>query len=412
MILYRIKINNFRLFTSEIIDFTSTLTTIIGPNESGKTTLLRAINFLKNCNKLQFEKNYNFNLKDMKISTSIEYYLNPSFFGIENKSANIIPIIFRCSHDKSEIVNISEFNDTMDSLSFMKLIKDKIDIVFWEENFLVKYTGPPYLSGGETIFEEMKKLSKNTKNKLILLDNITQFCDFSQTIEISNLFKQLAENNQVILTTVHPLPNDILGEYEIIEFSRDHFLTQYLVETVRGNSKFYNSFVENIENIKRLMAISIPQINLQRTQNRMLYLNVIIAMETYLSDAFVNTVVNNEVLIKKLLKTSSHFQKKKFNVSELVTWLNNMKQSAEEYLLNITYHNIWRVKSMYKEVLKVEFPADIELIQKAIMIRHDIVHRNGKTKEGIEIIINEKDIKQILEKVKQFIEIIDKQITS
>ncbi len=175
MILYRIKINNFGLFTSEIINFISTLTVIFGPNESGKTTLLRAINFLKNCNKLKYEKNYNFNLKDMKISPSIEYYLNPSFFGIEKKNTPIIPIIFRCSHDKSEIVNISEFNDSMDPMSFMELIKNKLDIIFWEENFLVRKTGVPNLSSGETIFEEMKKLSKNTKNKLILLDNITQF---------------------------------------------------------------------------------------------------------------------------------------------------------------------------------------------------------------------------------------------
>jgi len=409
MILCKIKINNFGLFTSAVVDFASPLTVIIGPNASGKTTLLRAINFLINCNKIQFEKNSSFNLKDMKRSLSIEYYLNPSFFGIENKNT---PIIFRSHPDKFEIVNKSAFNVTMDSKSFMKLIKDKLDIVFWEEKLLVKDTGPPYLSGGETIFEEMKKLSKNAKNKLILLDNITQFCDFSRTIEISNLIKHLAENNQVILTTVHPLPDDILGEYENIVFSRDHFLTQYLVETVRGNSKFYNSFVENIENIERLISISISQTNLQRTQNKMLYLNAIIAMETYLSDAFINTVVNSKYLIKKLLKTSSDFQKRKFNASELVTWLNDMKQSAEEYLLNITYHNIWRVKSMYKEVLKVEFPKDIEDIHKAIMIRHDLVHRNGKTKEGIEITIKKEDIKQILEKIKEFIKIIDDQITS
>lgn len=226
------------------------------------------------------------------------------------------------------------------------------------------------------------------------------------------MLKQLAKNNQIILTTVHPLPDDILGEYEMIVLSRDHFLTQYLVDTVRWNSKFYNSFIESIENIEKLMAISISQTNLQRTQNKMLYLNAIIAMETYLSDAFINTVVNSKYLIEKLLKSSSDFQKRKFNVSELVTWLNNMKQSAEEYLLNITYHNIWRVKSMYKEVLKVEFPEDIEDIQKAIMIRHHIVHRNGKTKEGIEIVIKKENVKQVLEKIKEFIKIIDDQITS
>lgn len=188
--------------------------------------------------------------------------------------------------------------------------------------------------------------------------------DYSRTIELSNLIKKLAENNQVILTTIRTPPRDIFNEYEMIMFSRDQLLTQYLVDTVRWNTKFYNTFIESIENIEKLMAISISQINLQRTQSKMLYLNTIIAMETYLSDAFINSVVNSNYLIKKLLKTSSDFQRRKFKVSELITWLDNMKRSAEEYLLEITYHKIWKVKDMYKNVLEVDFPEDMDVIQK------------------------------------------------
>ncbi len=408
MILCKIKLNNFGLFTSAIVDFTSALTVIIGPNESGKTTLLRAINFLKNCNKMRLEKNINFNLKDMQISPSIEYHLNPSFFDIENKNK---PIIIRCHLDKLELVNKSAFNDIMASSNLLKLINDKLDIVFWEENFLTNISRPSHLSGGETIIEELQKLS-NVENKLILLDNITQLLDYSRTIELSNLIKKLAENNQVILTTIRTPPRDIFNEYEMIMFSRDQLLTQYLVDTVRWNTKFYNTFIESIENIEKLMAISISQINLQRTQSKMLYLNTIIAMETYLSDAFINSVVNSNYLIKKLLKTSSDFQRRKFKVSELITWLDNMKRSAEEYLLEITYHKIWKVKDMYKNVLEVDFPEDMDVIQKIIMIRHDLVHRNGKTKEGSEIKINKEDIKFVIEKTRDFIKFIDDQLKS
>lgn len=175
--------------------------------------------------------------------------------------------------------------------------------------------------------------------------------------------------------------------------SRGQLLTQYLVEIIRGNSKFYITFIESIENVEKLIEISITDSDIWNTQTKMLYLNVIIAMETYLSDAFINTVVNNKNLIRKLLKTSSEFEKRKFKVSELISWLENMKQSAEEHLFNIVYHNIWKVKSMYKDVLGVDFPDDLEDIQKAIMQRNDIVHRNGKTKDGMEIKIDQEDIK-------------------
>lgn len=46
------------------------------------------------------------------------------------------------------------------------------------------------------------------------------------------------------------------------------------------------------------------------------------------------------------------------------------------------------------------------------MIRHDLVHRNGKTKEGSEIKINKEDIKFVIEKTRDFIKFIDDQLKS
>ena len=198
----------------------------------------------------------------------------------------------------------------------------------------------------------------------------------------------------------------------MIELSRDQQLTQYLIETVKGNSKFYDTFIESVKNVEILMEISIPRDNLRKTQNKMLYLNVIIAMETYLSDALINTVVNNNELIKKLLSKTPDFKPRKFTSKELVLWLDDTKRAAMELLLDISYHNIWKVKSMYKNVLEIDFPEDMEDIQKAVMIRHDIVHRNGKTKEGVEIAIIKENIKQIIVKAQSFIKNIDDQFVS
>jgi hypothetical protein len=37
---------------------------------------------------------------------------------------------------------------------------------------------------------------------------------------------------------------------------------------------------------------------------------------------------------------------------------------------------------MYRDVLKVEFPPVWTSVTRAVAIRHDLVHRNGKTKDG------------------------------
>lgn len=44
---------------------------------------------------------------------------------------------------------------------------------------------------------------------------------------------------------------------------------------------------------------------------------------------------------------------------------------------NIIYHNLNTVSQIYNATFKIRFPS-CEKIKKAIKLRHDIVHRNGK----------------------------------
>lgn len=62
---------------------------------------------------------------------------------------------------------------------------------------------------------------------------------------------------------------------------------------------------------------------------------------------------------------------------------------------------------MYFSVLHIDFPKDMRLIYKGIAIRHDIVHRNGKTKSGKVIIITHEDLINIMDEVNSFAETID-----
>ncbi len=404
IILKKIKITNLKLFSSIEINFANNYTIITGNNGTGKTTLLESINFLKKYEKMRLEID-DFYYKMVHISPSIEYHLNPAFFGFENIS---VPIIIQVNPNKFELINKSDY----DSKKILKTIKSKLDILFLDENFPMHIPIPTYLSRGESLSIQLKELedfSTNFENKLILIDCFDMYLDESRKLEFYNIIEKLAKKNQVILATQRP-PFNVLNKYNVITLSRDQQLTHYLVETVRGNSKFYDTFIESIENIKELMEISVPSINLHKTYYNMLYLNVIISMETYLSDAFINTVINSDDLIRKMLKNTTEFKQRKFKLSDLLSWLDDMKKSAVEYLLEIIYHKIWKVKDIYENVLEIDFPEDINEIQKAVMIRHDIVHRNGKTREGIEIVITKEHIEQIIKKIEGFIKHIDDQL--
>ena len=74
------------------------------------------------------------------------------------------------------------------------------------------------------------------------------------------------------------------------------------------------------------------------------------------------------------------------------------------------YHDLPKVKVMYKDCLKITFP-DIAELMKAIKIRHDMVHRNGKNKEGEEIEMSKSMVSDVITKVEIFVKAIDEEIT-
>lgn len=54
-----------------------------------------------------------------------------------------------------------------------------------------------------------------------------------------------------------------------------------------------------------------------------------------------------------------------------------IKDIVKHSLNNILYHNSWQIKQIYLKMLSVDL-GDISLLSKSVVIRHDIVHRNGK----------------------------------
>jgi hypothetical protein len=69
-----------------------------------------------------------------------------------------------------------------------------------------------------------------------------------------------------------------------------------------------------------------------------------------------------------------------------------------------------KAKSMYKDTLDGDF--GISEVSKAIPIRHDIVHRNGKQKDGALAIIGKEDIEELLQNVEKMVNEIDGQVRS
>lgn len=142
---------------------------------------------------------------------------------------------------------------------------------------------------------------------------------------------------------------------------------------------------------------------------RSLYVGIIGAFEACLSDTLISKIMRNDEYKKKFVENSKQMQETKFSLSKLYEVQSNIDKIVVERLQEIIYHNLAVVSKLYAAVLGVKF-LPYEDLAKSVNIRHHIVHRNGKDKQNNPVVINKQDVKDLVQKVSDFIKNIETQI--
>ena len=142
--------------------------------------------------------------------------------------------------------------------------------------------------------------------------------------------------------------------------------------------------------------------------NRTLYANVISSMEAYLSDRLIQKVLSSEDNKRLFVENFKDFNDSKISISDIFKQMENLDSYIKKTLRDIIYHNLPRVKNIYKTTLSVDL-GDVSELMKCISIRHDIVHRNGKDKNGNLRDISKDDVSILAQKVSDFIQNIENQ---
>ncbi len=114
--------------------------------------------------------------------------------------------------------------------------------------------------------------------------------------------------------------------------------------------------------------------------NVMIYGHVVAATEGFLSSVFIKTTVGSEDLIRRLVETDPQFSEMKFSLSQLFEKRESIKDTVAGYLKQMIFHDLKKVKPMYKSVLGHDL-GDIGWLFKAVSKRHDCVHRAGYDKD-------------------------------
>ena len=143
---------------------------------------------------------------------------------------------------------------------------------------------------------------------------------------------------------------------------------------------------------------------------RLLYANVITSMETFLGDTLKREVLQNEESLRKFVETYKPFKDISMNLSDLYVKKESMPAFVKTTLRELLYHDLRKIKPIYRDALGIDL-GDVSELYKAVLVRHDMVHRNGKNHEGVEHTITEEMVRELQTKVKALMESVNNQLT-
>lgn len=183
----------------------------------------------------------------------------------------------------------------------------------------------------------------------------------------------------------------------------------YLSEAFSSSDKQLGAFQDATIDINKLLETNYPA-GYEYTAYKLLYANVITALEAYLSDTFYSLVRSNEKYKRNFVENVD-IQDKKFKLSEIYTTFEAINTQIEKFVLDMSWHNLGKAKTIYTATFKIEFPSINEL-SRLILTRHDIIHRNGKNKDGKNIYITKTDVINLILESEKLVKELDEKLIS
>lgn len=118
---------------------------------------------------------------------------------------------------------------------------------------------------------------------------------------------------------------------------------------------------------------------------QMLYSQSFSVLEANLCDTLIKRVTEDGDALLRLVRTDEELRKLRFPLEDILTGKALVEDTVRGFLQKIVYHNLARVERLYACALDVRFWPDEDVkaaLHRAVQVRNDCVHRNGRTLDG------------------------------
>ncbi|MBB1397066.1 MULTISPECIES: hypothetical protein [unclassified Pseudoalteromonas] len=183
------------------------------------------------------------------------------------------------------------------------------------------------------------------------------------------------------------------------EVSRDSNLDEddYEWYEENENKDHHDLLTEQLDSVDQILNLTVPD-DAKFSFLVMIHAHVVSAIEGYLAGVFIHQVCNSEVLTRKLIESDPEFSKRKFTLREIYQEQDALKVTVASYLKDLIFHDLKKIKPMYKSVLGYEL-SNLSWLFKAVELRHHCVHRAGYDKEGNKIDLSVESVSDLFMQV-------------
>ncbi|NTE84821.1 hypothetical protein G6M12_25025 [Agrobacterium tumefaciens] len=150
--------------------------------------------------------------------------------------------------------------------------------------------------------------------------------------------------------------------------------------------------------------------------NRMLFASLIGGLEAFLSDTLLNALAERKEAQLRLVKHDKEVLAMKFTAAEVLENPDIVIETLTSHLRDISFHKLPRINALYRAALDIDFFAlvgndAVAFLNRAVALRHHVVHRNGRDKEGNHLEDFTPDyVKSVLDVVSNLVEKIDEAV--
>ncbi|QEE27316.1 hypothetical protein FTW19_04390 [Terriglobus albidus] len=157
----------------------------------------------------------------------------------------------------------------------------------------------------------------------------------------------------------------------------------YFLDLLESGPDPYINLISSLVEIEDAARIEVFEKD-RRILHKLLYANIIAALETFLGDLFIKTLSKSDEYTENFVRKTAHFQNTPIKLSDIFERFKKIDAEVRNFVLAHNWHRLDESSMMYKRAFGVVFPVTPEGLKTAIRDRHDIVHRNGRTSDGAE----------------------------